>query len=71
MPTSCCAVGCTKKHSKEVDLSFYKIPARKTPFEARRRRDWIRAINRKDWDSWTPEMISKERICGAHFVSGI
>ena len=62
MPTSCCAVGRTNRFSRESKLSFYKIPKGLTPFEARRRKDWLKAINRKDWESWPDEKISKERI---------
>ena len=51
-----------------ANLHFYSIPKGKTPFEKRRRDDWIRAIRRKNWPD---EQISKARICSEHFVSGI
>ena len=68
MPTSCCAVGCSNRHKKGSNLVFYKIPSGRTPFEAKRRSDWIKAIKRKDWETWDDDKISKERICGAHFL---
>ena len=69
MPKSCCAVGCTNRQTKEnAKLHFYCIPKGKTPFEKRKRDDWIRAIRRKNWPD---EQIAKARICSEHFVSGI
>ena len=70
MPTSCCVVDCSNKHTGRSSLKFYRIPRGKTPFERKRRQAWIRAINRKDWDTWSEERISKQRVCGAHFLSG-
>ena len=46
MPESCCAVGCSQRKIKGCGIPFYRISKAKTPFEARRRRDWIKAINR-------------------------
>ena len=70
MVTSCCVVNCTNKHTKDSKLPFYRIPSNKTPIGARRRREWLKAINKSDWDTWTPERISKECVCGSHFISG-
>ena len=67
MPESCCVVGCSQRRVKVCGIPFYRIPKGKTPVEARRRRDWIKAINR---DQWSEEPISHARICGNHFVSG-
>ena len=67
MPESCCAVGCSQRRVKGCGIPFHRISKRKTLFEARRRRDWIKAINR---DQWSEEQISHARICGNHFVSG-
>ena len=68
MPESCCIVGCTNRRSKESDLPFYSIPKGKTPFEKRRRIAWIKAVNRKDWEGWSEDKISKQKICGEHFL---
>ena len=51
-------------------LSFYWIPSNKTPILARRRREWLKVIKRSNWNTWTPERISKERVCGNHFRPG-
>ena len=60
MGKSCCAVGCTNRYSKTSAISVYGFPT-----DPERRRQWIAAVDRKDWvpteHSW---------ICGAHFVSG-
>ena len=69
MPKSCCAVGCTNRQTKEnANLHFHSIPKGITPFQKRRRDDWIRAIRRKNW---ADEQISKALICSEHIVSGI
>ena len=67
MPQSCCAVGCSQRRIKGCGIPFYRTPIGKTAFEALRRRDWIKAINR---DQWNEEQISHARICGNHFASG-
>ena len=71
MPDSCCAVSCqNRREGKNRSLSFYNIPSRKTPIEQRRRKEWIRALRRDDWKSWTEEQISKQKVCSEHFISG-
>lgn len=71
MPDTCCAVGCThRREGVNKTLTFYNIPSRKTPFEKKRREDWIQAIKRADWDRWSYDQISKAKICAAHFISG-
>ena len=67
MPESCCAIGCLQRRVKGCGISFYRIPKGKTPFEAQRRWDWIKAIN---GDQWSVEQISHARICVNRFVSG-
>ena len=67
MVESCCAVGCSQRRVKCCGITFYRIPKGKTPTEARRRQDWIKAISR---DQCSEEQISRARICGNHFVSG-
>ena len=73
MPHSCCAVGCTNRSTKERSLAFYSMPQKKSPFEKNRRDLWIKAIRRADWDKleWTFDRISRQTICGDHFVSGM
>ena len=34
---------------KGCGITFYRIPKGKTPFEAQRRQDWIKAVNRDQW----------------------
>ena len=73
MPQSCCVVGCTSRKVRETKLAFYPIPPGTTAFEKKRREDWLREIDRKDWDDkseWPYERISKQRACGAQFLSG-
>ena len=60
MVKSCCAIGCTNRLTKGSTLSFYRFPA-----DVERRRLWIAAINRRDWE---PNEYSY--VCSAHFVSG-
>ena len=68
--TSCCVVNCTNKHTRDKINSFYRIPSNKTPILARRKRKWLKVIKRSDWNTWTPERISKERACGSQFFPG-
>ena len=73
MPQSCCVVGCTNRKANGTKLAFYPIPSGTTAFEKKRREDWLRKIDRKNWDDkyeWLYERISKQRVCGAHFLSG-
>jgi len=59
--------------SNEVNsrvLPFYKIPSKNTPIERRRRAEWMRALRREDWKTWTDAQISKQKVCGCHFISG-
>eukprot|EP00112_Aurelia_sp_Birch-Aquarium-sp1_P012053 Seg253.27 transcript_id=Seg253.27/GoldUCD/mRNA.D3Y31 product="THAP domain-containing protein 4" protein_id=Seg253.27/GoldUCD/D3Y31 len=71
MPRSCCAVGCTNRQvGEKKHVPFYKMPKGSTPFERRRREDWIRAIRCDDWKTWSPDKISKAFICGEHFIAG-
>ena len=47
---SCCAVGCQNRNSVNSDLKFYRIPADNNSFNANRRRRWLQAIRRSDWN---------------------
>uniref|UniRef100_A0A8C6S5E0 THAP-type domain-containing protein n=1 Tax=Neogobius melanostomus TaxID=47308 RepID=A0A8C6S5E0_9GOBI len=60
MVIACCAVGCVNRQGCKPNVSFYHIPA-----DQDRRRRWIAAINRKDWQ---PSKYS--RICSEHFLQG-
>ena len=46
------------------------MPSKNTPIERRRRADWMRALRREDWKTWTDAQISKQKVCGSHFISG-
>ena len=69
MVTSC-VINCTNKQTKDSKLPFYRIPSNKTFVGARHRRQWLKAINRSDWDALTPGRISKERLCRSDLLSG-
>nr|XP_055049618.1 uncharacterized protein LOC129435191 [Misgurnus anguillicaudatus] len=72
MPKSCCVTMCTANKLKNPDLSFYKLPSRKT--QPLRRQKWIQAIRReasarrmgKLWDPDTKHTY----VCSKHFVTG-
>ncbi|KAG1943752.1 hypothetical protein F2P79_014867 [Pimephales promelas] len=64
---SCCAVGCQNRKSVNKDLKFYRIPSTHTPFNANRRRLWLQAIRRIDWND---NLIKNARLCSSHFISG-
>ena len=70
MPRSCCAVGCMNcQIGDKKDLTFYKMPKGSTPLERRRRDDWIKAIRRDDWKTWSADKTSNAFICAEHFVT--
>ena len=60
MPIYCCAPGCSNSQQTGKNVSFYRIPT-----DLERRRRWIAAINRKDWQ---PSVY--QRLCSDHFVGG-
>ena len=60
MPSSCCAIGCTKRFSKEKGIKLYRFPS-----DIKQKRLWVKAIRR---DKWMPNVHT--RICGDHFISG-
>ena len=72
MGVVCCITGCENRNDVQKHLHFYKIPCKNTPFEQRRRRDWLQAIKRDDWKhpEWTESRINQQRVCSSHFVSG-
>ena len=65
MPTSCCVVGCTNRHSKDAPYRFYRFPK-----DSGRRQRWIAAVRwvNIDGSAWQPS--DGDRICSLHFVSG-
>jgi len=60
MVKSCCAVGCSNRYFKGCGLKFSRFPQ-----DPERRRKWIAAVNRKDW-----EPTEFTWICSTHFVGG-
>ena len=60
MGKSCCAVGCMNRCYRGCGLEFYRFPR-----DSERRRQWIAAVDRKNW---VPSEFSW--ICSGHFVGG-
>ncbi|GAA6216558.1 protein-serine O-palmitoleoyltransferase porcupine isoform X1 [Lates japonicus] len=67
--SACCVSGCKNRHSATSKLKFYRIPSGYRPFQANRRRLWLRAIQQVNGS--TEGLRGNARICGAHFVSGV
>ena len=55
-------VGCSNRWKSGSTLSWHRFPTEK---EKNRRRLWLSALKRKDWN---PK--SADRVCGRHFLSG-
>ena len=73
MPQSYCVVGCSNRKNKSMKLPFYSVPSGSSVIEKRRRTDWLKKIDKKDWDyktAWPDQRISKQRVCSGHFLSG-
>ncbi|XP_054653774.1 zinc finger protein Xfin-like [Dunckerocampus dactyliophorus] len=66
--SACCVIGCKNRHSSGNKLKFYRIPTAYRPFQANRRRLWLKVI--KQVNGSTEELKENARICGAHFISG-
>ncbi|XP_042264490.1 zinc finger protein 271-like isoform X1 [Thunnus maccoyii] len=66
--SACCVSGCKNRHSSSSKLKFYRIPSGSRPFQANRRRLWLKVI--KQANGSTEELNGNARICGAHFISG-
>ncbi|KAJ0064526.1 hypothetical protein NL108_009496 [Boleophthalmus pectinirostris] len=65
---SCCVIGCTNRFDKNNKArKFYRIPSTRTPFKANKRRLWLQAIRRSDWNE---QIIKNANICSDHFISG-
>ncbi|TKS76707.1 Zinc finger protein 271 [Collichthys lucidus] len=65
---SCCITSCRNRHYTSRKLKFYRIPCDYRPFQANRRRLWLRAIQRANGSA--EPLRENARICGAHFISG-
>ncbi|XP_070695065.1 uncharacterized protein [Pempheris klunzingeri] len=66
--SACCVSGCKNRHSSSSKLKFYRIPSDYRPFQANRRRLWLRAIRQVNGS--TEELRGNARVCSAHFISG-
>ncbi|XP_060786596.1 uncharacterized protein LOC132892239 [Neoarius graeffei] len=64
--SGCCVNGCTNRYSTG-GLKFHRIPKGSHPFQSNRRRLWLQAIKRVDWNE---DRIKNARVCSAHFISG-
>ena len=53
MPQSCCVVGCTNRKSKGVKLWFYPVHSGSSTIKKRRRKDWLKKTDQKNWDNKT------------------
>jgi hypothetical protein len=62
MVQSCTVVGCTNRWQKGSKISWHRFPSET---DQERRRLWINALNRKDF-----EPNPSDRVCGRHFISG-
>ena len=62
MGKSCCALNCTNRFKKGLELPFYRLPKAKE-----KRGQWIRALR---INNWNPD-ATETWICGRHFVSGM
>eukprot|EP00794_Sanderia_malayensis_P002714 gene2714-3139_t len=62
MVNSCIVIGCANRQVKGSKLGFYRLPK-----EPNRRRHWLAAIRRKQYN---PPLGSDVRVCGKHFISG-
>ncbi|XP_012730186.2 uncharacterized protein LOC105934643 [Fundulus heteroclitus] len=64
MPTTCCAPGCTQRHSKSSGVRFFRLPR-----DEERRRKWVVSMRKNNPNRlWTPSR--HDRICSLHFISG-
>ena len=64
MPTSCCVVGCTNRHSKDVPYQFYRFLINSVHRQRWIAAVWRASINRSAWQPSTGD-----RVCSIHFVS--
>ncbi|XP_077579830.1 uncharacterized protein LOC144201226 [Stigmatopora nigra] len=83
---ACCVRGCSNSSCSGAKVKFYRLPTSYRPFQAERRRLWLRALQRvadvavdegedgdhgdQDDQDENEELWQNARICGAHFLSG-
>lgn len=65
MPTSCCVIGCSNRHSRNSGLHFYRFPK-----DPDRRRMWLAFVCRQNQDGTPWEPGDGDRVCSLHFLSG-
>ena len=65
MPTSCCVVGCSNRHSTSSNLNFYRFLK-----DNDRRRMWFAFVCRQNHDGTPWEPDDGDRLCSQHFLSG-
>ncbi|CAD6233430.1 GSCOCG00007189001-RA-CDS [Cotesia congregata] len=65
--TSCCVVGCTNT-GRNSNCKFYRFPT--AAWKLEKRKKWINAVKRKNFDGspWYPK--PSDHICSDHFVGG-
>ncbi|KAK7110312.1 hypothetical protein V1264_014206 [Littorina saxatilis] len=73
MVNTCCIIGCTSRSNKENALAFLRIPkvdagGRHRDLLEKRRRAWLKKINRKNITDKTVKTWT--RVCSKHFHSG-
>ncbi|KAK5864142.1 hypothetical protein PBY51_001104 [Eleginops maclovinus] len=61
----CCVSGCENKHSSSKTLKFFRIPTGSKPFQANRRRLWLRKLREVNGE----DIKANARVCSAHFLS--
>ncbi|XP_051914060.1 uncharacterized protein LOC127595986 [Hippocampus zosterae] len=65
---ACCVLGCPNSHSSGGKLKFFRLPTEYRPFQANRRRLWLKVLRQVNGSA--EELKENARICGAHFISG-
>lgn len=65
---ACCVLGCPNSHSSGGKLKFFRLPTEYRPFQANRRRLWLKVLRQVNGSA--EELEENARICGAHFISG-
>lgn len=75
MVNFCAVFGCSNRSNRNKEKSLYQIPTIVTKealqsedLSARRRREWLAALRRKDVVSGSN--LSHIRVCSDHFLSG-
>ncbi|KAL4232446.1 hypothetical protein ACF0H5_007139 [Mactra antiquata] len=73
MPSFCAVFGCSNRHDREKDRSYYRLPkviihqgGRTAELSKARREKWLSNISRADLK---PSSYDNIRICSDHFIS--